>query len=148
MVMESISTYSLEFVCGYIFLILGYHLLVKNLRSSMNLNTRIVLTRQEIIFEYTRVVLTCLDQNMGRVLEYDQNIVIRGTSLVLSLDSSSNRASGFGISCLRLFNVLWANCTVGNTKATCTIGNKKRIQNNSSESSKKRARHMPGAGYL
>ena len=54
----------------------------------MNPNTRIVLTRQKMTFEYTRVVLTRRDQNMGRVLEYDQNIVIRGTVLGLSLDSS------------------------------------------------------------
>ena len=62
----------------------------------MNPNTRIVLTRPKMTFEYTRVVLTRRDQNMGRVLEYDQNIVMRGTALLSSLDSSSNRASGFG----------------------------------------------------
>ena len=54
-------------------------------------------------FEYIRLVLTRCDQNMGRVLEYDQNIVTRGTVVVFSLDSSSNQ-------------VLWATCTVGNTK--------------------------------
>ena len=75
----------------------------------MNSNTRIVLTRQKMTFEYTRVVLTRLDQNMGRVLEYDQHIVIRGTVLVLSLDSSSNRASGFGFlvsGCSKYFGLL------------------------------------------
>ena len=54
----------------------------------MNPNTRIVLTRHKMTFEYIRLVLTRCDQNMGRVLEYDQNIVIRGTALVLSLDTN------------------------------------------------------------
>ena len=75
----------------------------------MNSNTRIVLTRQKMTFEYTRVVLTRRDQNMGRVLEYDQNIVIRGTALVLSLDSSSNRASGcrfLVLGCSKYFGLL------------------------------------------
>ena len=77
--------------------------------SSMNPNTRIVLTRHKMTFEYIRVVLTRCDQNMGRVLEYDQNIVTRGTVVVFSLDSSSNRASGFGFlvsGCSKYFGLL------------------------------------------
>ena len=59
----------------------------------MNPNTRIVLTRHKMTFEYIRVILTRCDQNMGRVLEYDQNIVTRGTVVVLSLDSTLERAT-------------------------------------------------------
>ena len=54
----------------------------------MNPNTHILLICQKMTFKYTRVVLTHRDQNMGRVLEYDQHIVTRGTVLVFSLDST------------------------------------------------------------
>ena len=51
----------------------------------MNPNTRIVLTCQKKTSEYTRVVITCLIQNMVRVLEYEQHILTWVTVLQVLL---------------------------------------------------------------
>ena len=58
----------------------------------MNPNARIVLTCQKKTSEYTRVVITCLIQNIVRVLEYEQHILTWVTVLqvlLFYLDSTS-----------------------------------------------------------